>query len=176
MTCLLQERLQALEAEAAADLQRQREAREAAEGWASQLEVAQRVADGERQRAVGRATEQDAQLGALRGRLAEREEELAASEERGAALVLGEERLVAALARAEQQEAGLREELRRAAGSLSSNRRSAGALQEEAGQLQRALAGSQEDRRVLQVTGSLGMPPTLRGADHDLHLRLGVHV
>jgi chromosome segregation ATPase len=90
------------------------------------------------------------QLGALRGRLAERGEELAASEERGAAL---EERLAAALARAELQEAGLREELRRAAGSLSSNRRSAGALQEEAGQLQRVLAASQEDRRVLQVTG-----------------------
>ncbi|KAJ3599859.1 hypothetical protein NHX12_033813, partial [Muraenolepis orangiensis] len=147
----LQEQLKASEAEAAADLLRQREAREAAESRASRLELAQHSADGERQRAQLRAAELDTRQGALQERLAEQREELAAGEDRHAAgLRAGEERLAAVLARAEQQEAVLREELRRASGSLSGSRRSAGALQEEAGLLQRALGDSQEDRRVLQ--------------------------
>ena len=62
--------------------------------------------EGERQLAEGRAAQLDSQLDALRSRLAERGEELAASKKHD------EERMVAALARAKQQEARLREELR----------------------------------------------------------------
>ena len=164
----LQERLEASEAKAEAGLQEQREARKAAEAQAFQLEVAQWGVKGKLQLAAAQVARLDVQLVELESRLAERLKELSASEERSFNAALGKERAVAALARAERQEAKLREDLCRETGLLSNQCRSTDTLQEKTGQLQWALASSQEDCRVMQVTGRSptpppGDPPTTRG-------------
>ena len=133
----------------AADLQRQHEAQEAAKARFFQLEMAHWKVEGKLKQAEGRTAQLDSQLGVLRSRLAERGEKLSASEKHGTAC---EEQLVEALAQVKQQQAELRGN---------------GNLQEVAEQMQRALASSQEDNRLQQVTGRSprdplppGTPPT----------------
>lgn len=96
--------------------------------------------------------ELEAEAGALQERLAELRGRLGLSEDRCAALALGQEQLSSSLVRAEQQESQLREQNQQLVRSLADSRVGSDDLQRQAVQLQGALAASEHDRRLLQVS------------------------
>ncbi|MEQ2190756.1 hypothetical protein XENOCAPTIV_008666 [Xenoophorus captivus] len=130
---------------------RSRSTKSAAESRVSRLELSQCTLQGELQRAHLRTAELDAETGALQERLTDTRKKLGESEDQCATLKVSEERLAVSLARAEQHENMLREQVHMLSNTISLNRKNTEDLQEQVTELQRALAASEGDRRLLQV-------------------------
>ncbi|XP_061744407.1 rootletin [Nerophis ophidion] len=116
--------------------QRLKEVLEEVRGRAGRLELSNRSLEGELQRDRFRVAQLEAEATPLRERLAEARRKLSESEDR----CVGEERLRAALS----------EQVHKLSATLGEHRGGEANLQEQIGQLQRAVTASEHDRRLLQ--------------------------